>query len=364
MKRILHIIADGTPGGGTSNVLALCQGLKSKGYEIAFVTQKDSYSAAYASEVGLQSYGVEFFASRLDPRIPFRLKRIILEVKPDLVHVHCARAGLPYTFTGIQGIPTAYSIRGYHFQQKRWPIKQLAILAEKRVSSRADITVFVAEADREISRQYGILPVCPQTRVIYNGLDISKVPEQTKTKPGKIAFLGRITYQKDPLLFLDVMKILAKHNFTAVMIGGGEMEDEVRAKIQANGLEGVVEMRGSLAHQEALQAITDAEIMLMTTRWEGLPLAPIEAMCMGIPVVAPAVNGIPEIIQNNENGVLVYDRNPQSYADAVLNLLNNNDVKANTIASARKTVVERFTLDRVIQEHLDMYKTMFFSSAR
>ena len=92
--KILEIIADGRPGGGTTHVLSLMRHLVTHGNDVHFITQQDSYALDRAKELGVKARGLDFFFSCLDFRVPWKLGRLVERVQPEVVHVHGSRGGL------------------------------------------------------------------------------------------------------------------------------------------------------------------------------------------------------------------------------------------------------------------------------
>ena len=102
--RVLQIVADGSPGGGTTHVLQILRGLRNR-CSFGLVTQRDSYMLDEARSLGIPSFGVDFFHSRLDPRVPLNLRRIAGEYGARVVHLHGGRAAFFYAlaFAGAPG---------------------------------------------------------------------------------------------------------------------------------------------------------------------------------------------------------------------------------------------------------------------
>src|SRR3712207_2688788 len=134
--RILEIVADGAPGGGTTHVLQILRGLGGTD-SLGLVTQANSYLFDEARSLGIECFGVDFFRSRVDARVPVKLHRFVRKFDPQLVHVHGSRAGFFHAGAATR-VPTVYTVHGYHFLHKgpvfvRW----LALNAERVANRRA-----------------------------------------------------------------------------------------------------------------------------------------------------------------------------------------------------------------------------------
>ena len=114
--RVLVIVADGRPGGGTTHVLQILKGLPDcTSFEL--VTQSGSYLLQEAQKLGIPCHGLDFFFSRLNPAIPITLRRICSSAQPHVAHVHGGRAGLFFSLARID-VPTLYTVHGFHLLQK------------------------------------------------------------------------------------------------------------------------------------------------------------------------------------------------------------------------------------------------------
>lgn len=352
--RVLEIVADGNPGGGTTHVLQILRGLRST-HSMGLITQSQSYLFHQAKELDIPSYGLHFFPSRVNLAVSFRLNKIYSEWKPDLIHVHGGRAGLFHTITGTT-VPTVYTVHGFHFLHKPSGIRWLATFAERVIISRANRIIFVSEHDAKIARTCKILPDNKPTSVIHNGIQLRKIQEDHTTPAKHVGFVGRLEYQKDPFLFLDALELLP--DYTATMVGGGSLESAVKQEITHRDLAKRVRQVGPLSHQESLEILSTFDVLLLTSRWEGLPLIVLEAMCAGVPVVAVNVSGLSEIIEHKKNGLLIDERSGQALAWAVRAAVENHELRAEMIDQARQHVRNRFSEENMLSEIQKIYAAM------
>lgn len=365
--RILHLVADGSPGGGTTNILGLIDDLITGGLrpnDVALVVDRGSYMAQQAKERGIELHEVSFFRSRFDPSVLRGVRQAIDTFRPTIVHAHGGRGMFQLASrTRSRTWKAIYTVRGYHFTQKPFPLRQLAVQAERRISAFVDRTVFVCHADHRLSQRWGIIGNRSCT-VIHNGFDPSVVSGHVNPIPRQVAFLGRLNYQKDPLLFLDVAAELTSRGYTFKLIGGGEMEEVVRQKTVQLGLQTAVTFCGALPHQRALAELQTAQVLLFPSRWEGFPIAPIEAMYMGVPVVASAVDGVPEIIDDGTTGFLISTRHSCDYAAAVRRVCEDPALWQDMSTRGREDVLNKFTRSRTAQKYLVAYEQILSSDER
>jgi glycosyltransferase involved in cell wall biosynthesis len=350
--RVLQIVADGSPGGGTEHVLQVLRGL-SNIYCLGLLTQENSYLLNQAQSLGIECFGVNFFRSRLDARVPLNLRRVIRKFGPEFVHVHGGRAGFFYALTSTN-VSTVYTVHGYHFLHKSpFFIRKFALNAERMASRRAHRVIFVSKHDAEVARAYGLLTHSKRGVVIYNGIPLGQIPKANPREPERLGFIGRLEYPKDPLLFLDVMEHLPR--YSATIVGSGALEDKVRIEIERRGLSRV-RMLGTLSRSRTLQELSQLHTVIMTSRWEGLPLLPLEAMWAGVPVVATSVGGLSEIIENGESGLLVGSRSADDLARAVTQLTDDPALRERIVENARQRVATLFSEERMLFEITRVYQ--------
>jgi glycosyltransferase involved in cell wall biosynthesis len=361
VARVLEIVADGAPGGGTTNVLALLGDLqRAGGFELSFLVQSESHALGEARRLGVDARGIDFARTRWPLAAARALEAAIADLKPELIHVHGSRAGffLACVRRGAGFPPVVYTVRGYHFLGKPPGARQLFALAERFAHARADATVHVCRYDAALAARWHLLPRGARALVIYNGLDPSELPPPAPPDLRCAAFLGRLTQQKDPDLLAEIARGLAQAGYRLRVIGGGEDEPAFRARVRALGAERAVESLGALPRAQALAALAGAGALVLPSRWEGLPIAPIEAMALGVPVVAANVSGTPEIVESGVSGVLVDERRPEPYVTAVRALCEDADLRARVIAAGKRTVQEKFLRARNAAAHRELYASL------
>ena len=354
---ILQAVADGRLGGGTTHVLQLIEALRTAlPCEVHLVSEARSPALAEAARLGAVCHGVDFFTARLDPRIWLGLRALLRRLRPALVHAHGARAGLP--LAGLAGsTPMFYSVHGYHFAGKTGVTRRLAMTAERWCSARAATTLFVCQHDRRLAEQNGILR--PQSRfgVIPNGIELAGLPGARGTPGGRtLGFLGRLEEVKNPLFLLDLLAALEGTDHRLVIIGDGPLMAPLRARVVALGLTGRVDLPGSLPRPQALERLAGLDVLVVPSLWEGMPLAPLEAMAIGVPVVASRVGGLPEIIEDGRTGLLIDRLEPAGYARAVGRLTDGSALRGEIAARARAAVVERFSWTVAREAYLALYR--------
>ena len=249
-----------------------------------------------------------------------------------------------------------YTVHGYHFLHKNpFPVRWLALQAERAASRRADRVIFVSHHDAKVAQAHNLLSDPKRGVVIHNGIPLVGMPRAKPSGSKHIGFIGRLEYQKDPLLFLDVLERLP--GYSATIVGGGALEEEVRAEVEHRRLSRVRVM-GALPHHAALEELSKLQVMVMTARWEGLPHSPLEAMWSGVPVVAANVGGLSEIIESGRSGLLLDGRSADNLARAVIRVTEDVALRERIVENARARVCAMFSEERMLSQVRDVYQQL------
>jgi len=357
--RVLQIVADGKPGGGTTHVLQILKGLR---HAVSFhlIAEKDSYLLREAEALGVTCHGLRFFISRFNPTLPLQLRKIALHVQPDLIHIHGGRAGFFFAFS-LLTIPTVYTIHGFHFAEKPPILRRLATLAERLVFRRSSRVIFVSRYDLTLAANCKLLGVNDSPAVIYPGISLNDLSQTAPYSSRHIGFIGRLEYQKDPLLFLETMAYLP--DYTATIVGSGSLASIVKQEIAKRGLGERVHMVGEFSHGEVLKILSTLNAVVLTSRWEGMPILVLESMGMGVPIISMNVCGLGEIIQNGVNGMLVDRRRGEDLAEKVEMIMKNEHLKASLVKNAKETIQEKFSIEKMLSSTLKLYKEIVTSKA-
>ena len=160
--------------------------------------------------------------------------------------------------------------------------------------------------------------------------------------------VGRLSRQKDPLTFAKGAALVLQHRPDAqfALVGEGPLRDAVASRVHELGLQGRVHLLGW--RDRAYRLMAAADVVTLTSRWEGLPYTLLEAMAWSRPVVATAVNGCPEVVIDGLTGFLVAPGDAAAWAQRVLALLNDPAGAAAMGQRGRRRVEERFSLREMV----------------
>jgi len=168
-------------------------------------------------------------------------------------------------------------------------------------------------------------------------------PPPTEVDPAPLdgatfVFVGRLTEQKALPVALHALARVPEARL--VLVGDGPERSGLERRAAELGVTDRVEFRGSLARDEALRVLAGSRAALLTSAWENLPHAAVEALSVGVPVVATAVGGVPEVVRDQENGLLVPPNDADALAAAMRRILDETELRDWLAAAAKPSVAE------------------------
>ena len=165
-------------------------------------------------------------------------------------------------------------------------------------------------------------------------------------EPGRpvVCWIGRLSTEKDPLLFIDVIDRLRDSHpqIRALMLGDGPERVAVETTVRERGLSSIVETLG--VRDDTPEALAVSDVFALPSRVEGSPITLLEAMSMRLATVAADVGSVSEALEDGRNGRLIRDRNAASFAAVIGELLDDPEARRAMGAAARSTVLERFNM--------------------
>ncbi len=284
----------------------------------------------------------------------FEIKKIAEEIKPDIIHLHSSKAGAlgRWALTGIKNfdgdqVPMFYTPHGYSFLMSDQS-------TAKRVFYKFIETVSAKKLCMTISCSKGehneTLKLTRNAIYINNGIN-------TKQLDGMIASvkkmdhvftvftLGRICYQKNPRLFNQIAESMPDTKF--LWIGDGELRDELTSEN--------IEVTGWTDRKIAIQYAVNADVFLLTSLWEGLPISLLEAMYMKKLCVVSDVIGNNDVIKNGKNGYLC--RNVKDFLDGIQGDISLGQQAKENIEQMYNTVIMAQKYSAVYRKSLKRNKT-------
>lgn len=358
LRKIVHVVGGGARTGSARVVLDLCRELDARRWRsaICFFSIVD-LDAGLRAEV--ESIGVPYRSvvkrSRYELRALDRLVAALSELRPDVVVLHGFGA---YSYGALAAHLLEVRplvVRYEHNPELYGPLYRLFSAGTARwVHSSIAVSRYVLDY---VNRAGTMLP---RAEVIDNGvrlepyLSIRVAPFFDPERTPVVVMPARLDVQKDHATLLDAVAIVTSKGqpIDLRFAGVGPIEQQLRERATALGI--TVSFLGY--RSDMAQVIADADIVALSTRYEGFGLVLVEAMAALRPVIATATTAIPEVVQDGVEGLLVPPGDPTGLANAILTLVRDRDRARRMGAAGRVRAVERFSLERMImrfESHLE-----------
>ena len=302
-----------------------------------------------------------------DIKVERTLRRIIKQLKPDIVYAHSSKAG---AFARIADLglnnKVIYNPHGWAFNmQQSAKKKEMYKWVEKIFAHFCDKIVCISDAERESALREKICKPS-KLQVIYNGIDleeIEKAASMSKAQLGipedtfVVGMVGRLSKQKAPDTFVKAAKLIKEKipNAFFLMVGDGELRGQIEGLINQYDLGSSFLITGWVDNPTAYMKIMDIGMLL--SRWEGFGLVLPEYMACGVPIVATNVDAIPNIIKDGVNGMLVNKDDYDDAANKIWKLYMDINRREKIIRSGSLDAQTRFNSSRVLSETEEMYCT-------
>jgi glycosyltransferase involved in cell wall biosynthesis len=177
--------------------------------------------------------------------------------------------------------------------------------------------------------------------------------DPTRTPP-RLVMVARFGAQKDHATLLRALAGLQSHPWELDLVGDGPLRGDMEQLARSLGLTDRVHFLGQ--RMDVGQILAGAQISVLATNWEGLPLSILESMRAGLPVIASSVGGIPEAICDGETGYVVPPGNPQALRETLEPVLTSSALRGRLGAAGRTRYEEHFTLSRFVANTLTVYR--------
>jgi glycosyltransferase involved in cell wall biosynthesis len=287
--------------------------------------------------------------NQYDPRLIWRLARLVKRLDIDIVHAHEVKSDvITYLASKIHRVPIMTTLHGWIANNAR---QRLFMALDRRIIPAFDCVIVVSDQIRDALRAQGVPG--DNMRLLHNAIVVEKYRRTGQRgflaglvgRPLHgpiIASIGRISPEKGHADLIDALGIAASrgHRVTTVLAGDGPDRQKIAEKIRAMGLEEWVHLPGYVSQPE--RVLEEADLVVLPSHTEGLPNAALEAMVMGVPLLATRVGGTPEVVTDGETGRLVNPRSPEALAGGIIDFLTDPAPWKRMAAQAREVVERQF----------------------
>lgn len=284
----------------------------------------------------------------LNPKAYQTIHKYYKQIKPDIVHLHSSAAG----FVGRWSIPCSktkvfYTPHGYSFlMQDSSSLKRILYWGIEFISARRAAKT-IACSEGEYKEAYKL---SKNSTFVNNGLNTKELQpyiqrSQPLHHPLKVCTSGRILYQKNPKLFNEIARLLPDTEF--IWIGDGELKAELTSKN--------IQITGWGSREEALKVLQNADIFILPSLWEGLPIALLEAMYLKKICIVSNVIGNRDVIKSGFNGFICDTATEYAH---ILKQISNQSLDCNIIKeNAHQDILQNYNVDLMAEKYNKIYNS-------
>jgi glycosyltransferase involved in cell wall biosynthesis len=356
-KRLMYIITRAEHGGAQSHVLDLVRGFRND-YDISLAVGEEGFLTEACRAESIPVHLIPHLEREIRPwpdtRALFETLQLIRRERPDLIHTHTWKAGFVGRMAArLSGIPSIYTVHMWHFGPELPPAWRIFGPGLERAASRwSERTITVSRSGSEVGRQYRIAE--PSRMVaIHNGIGDS--PERVRPDQNLIpvvVMVARFTSFKD---HETIVRAFAELKIPAhlQLVGDGPTRAATERLVDELDVRDRVEFTGD--RNDVTQLLCRADVFVLASKLDNLPISILEAMRAGLPVIASDVGGISELVIHGETGLLVPPFSVAPMARALADLLVNKGKRLCLGRSGRARYEIQFSLDRMIERTRAVY---------
>jgi len=361
--KIIYVMPSLVIGGAEKLLLTTVKYLDRGRYEIIVCCiASEGIIADEIKKLGIKFYCLNESPRFYNPKKIYSLYKLFRKEKPAIVHTHILGANIYGRIAAILArVPVIVSTEHNVYYKK----KKVHIWLDGILAKSTDKIVAVSNRVKEFtSRQEGIGE--DKFELIYNAIDSAEfLPTDSRKAIRRkldlpegdfvLGTVGAITVQKGHYyLIRAVSQIVKKYPNTILLIAGiDELKEKLQKIVHNLNLEKNVRFLG--LRRDVPDILNCMDVFVLPSLWEGTPLALLEAMLTGLPVVASSVDGILEVVENGKNGILVPPGNVEALSDAIDGLIRNPQLRQNLAKAAREHILEKFDVKQYIRKLENLY---------
>lgn len=371
--KVAHLVTRLELGGAQQNTLHTVRHLDRAFFEPVLICGRGGMlDDEAAADPSFRTVFVDSLQRDISPLHDFlallELTRIFLAEKPDLLHTHSSKAGiLGRLAAALAGVPVVvHTYHGFGFHDRQPPfVKGLYVSLERLCARFTDALVFVSKANIAYAAAHGIArpeeAVLIRSGVALGGLPAPVDAAKLKMSAGVgmhkpvVVSIGNLKPQKNVGDFLEAAALTLRDLPEArfVFIGDGPQRRALEARAFALGLNDRFFFLGW--RRDAAQWLAAADVFAMTSLWEGLPRALVEAMKSGLPPVCYATDGVTDLIIDGVNGFVAPPGDVKEAARRIIQLLADEPLRKRLGAAASASIGPEFDIDGMVRAQEALY---------
>lgn len=367
--RILHLISSGGMYGAEAVILNLSRTLNQQGHASLLGIFSNSSNPNLQLHERALAEGIESHLipcnGQLDRSVPAAIRALAASTSADLLHAHGYKADV-YAYLALRKTSTPL-VSTCHTWYDDNPLLWLYGVIDRRLLRHYAAVVSVSDDVTHRLLHSGVAP--HRIHFIRNGIDLrpftNATPSLRHLAPNGllIGWVGRLTHDKGPDVYLRAIAQVRPLFPTAryLLVGEGPYRPEVERLIADLALDDVVHLLGQ--RQEMPAVYSSCDLMVSSSRQEGLPMAILEGMASGLPWIATPVGAVPLAIRDGDNGLLVPPDNAEVLANTMLRLMKASEERSKMGSAARQITESDFSAERMAADYLGVYSKAYSRDA-
>jgi len=370
--KVFHVITKLEMGGAQGNTLYTCAHLDKERFDVSLVCGEGGIMDGDARAAGYPLHFVPSLTREINPARDaaafFALRGLFARHKPEIVHTHSSKAGILGRLAAkAAGVPViVHTFHGFGFTPAQNPaLRQSFILAEKKCAEISSALIFVSKANMDEARKLGF--PAGNWRLIRSGIDLSEFPPagfdaaQTRVslnlshEARYVVSVGNFKPQKNPQDLIKMAALVAAKIPDVYFVFTGEGELLEQAKRLALRFEITNRCRFPGWRRDVPHILAGASAFALTSLWEGLPRAAVEALRAGVPGAYYDTDGVRDIIADGKNGFLVPRGDYGLAAEKITALLSDKNLHDAVSAAARATDLRDFDIAEMVKSQERLY---------
>ncbi len=357
MIKICYIIGQLNKGGAERQLYELVKGINREKFNPIVISL--GYGEYWSREIRkLDIPVIELKRKRKDLTIIFKLIKQLKAIRPDIVHGYMFTANFYGRIAAIIArTPIIIASKRQAEEAGKDKEKYQVWIYKLLVPFTHAIICNSLRASETLVKKYAFNP--EKVFTVHNGINVieTNINSQKKLAPIVVGTVGSLTPKKNHRLFLDMAKnVLERTKSESIkfaIVGEGVLRDELEKYSQQLGIENKVLFAGE--KDDIPNFLQSIDIFVMTSLYEGLPNALMEAMAVELPVVASDIGGNNELVIDGETGFLCPSDDARAFAESVIGLINNEDEAKQMGENGKKRILSEFGVEKMITETENIY---------
>jgi glycosyltransferase involved in cell wall biosynthesis len=363
-------------------ILPIAKYERERGHQVEFACSFADFTDAPCRIEELQAAGFVVheipFAREIellqDAKAVWLLTKLIRENKYDLVHTYTSKAGFIGRLAGrLAGCPNViHTVLSFAFQPYESGLKkQLYLWLEKLAAPLCDRLLFISDCNLQEAIQYKIKD---KEKLALVGLsfdsiakfktfqaDAAAVRAKYGVKPNQllVGTVGRLVFQKgmDTFIKAAALVVQKRSDVHFLIAGDGDLRNQLEEMTRSLGISEQVQFLGYITEmEEVMSVMSSLDLFVLSTRFEGLGLVYLEAMALQRPVIGSKISPVTEVVKDGETGLLANVDDPEDFARAILQLLEDSELRQRMGAAGPTHVESEYSWQKVLERVHDVYE--------